>query len=63
MDRIGWAIKLDNQSFSRSRCGCEVPTEVPFSLASVTFASWSLANGGDIVAVQRVLATRFQARR
>lgn len=54
---IGRPVKLDapTKAFREVAAVAKLPPEVTLHSLRHTFASWSLANGGDIVAVQRVL--------
>jgi integrase len=56
-DVIGRPVKLDapTKAFRDVAVLAKLPPEVTLHSLRHTFASWSLANGGDIVAVQRVL--------
>ena len=56
-DVIGRPVKLDapTKAFREVAAVAKLPPEVTLHSLRHTFASWSLANGGDIVAVQRVL--------
>lgn len=56
-DVIGRQVKLDapTKAFRDVASVAKLPPEVTLHSLRHTFASWSLANGGDIVAVQRVL--------
>lgn len=56
-DGIGRPVKLDapTKAFREVAAVAKLPPEVTLHSLRHTFASWSLANGGDIVAVQRIL--------
>ena len=56
-DRIGRPVKLDapTKAFREAAAVAKLPPEVTLHSLRHTFASWSLANGADIVAVQRIL--------
>jgi integrase len=56
-DVIGRPVKLDapTKAFREVAAVAKLPSEVTLHSLRHTFASWSLANGADVVAVQRVL--------
>ena len=56
-DAIGRPVKLDapTKAFREVAAAAKLPPEITLHSLRHSFASWSLANGGDIVAVQRVL--------
>jgi integrase len=57
MDVIGRPVKLDapTKAFREVAAIAKLPSDVTLQSLRHSFASWSLANGADIVAVQRVL--------
>jgi integrase len=56
-DAQGGPVKLDapTKAFREVAMAAGLPPEITLHSLRHSFASWSLANGGDIVAVQRVL--------
>jgi len=56
-DRLGHAVKLDapTKAFREIADAAGLSRQVTLHSLRHSFASWSLANGGDIIAVQRVL--------
>lgn len=56
-DKHGRPFKLDapSKAFREIASAAELPPEVSVHSLRHSFASWSIANGGDIVAVQRCL--------
>lgn len=56
-DSIGRPVKLDapTKAFRDIAAAAKLPSAIILHSLRHSFASWSLANGGDIVAVQRVM--------